>query len=836
MVIYSPADGEIVPLEKAPDPVFAEKMLGDGIAIEPSGKKAVVCAPISGTVKTLNKNLHAVLLENPEGVEVLLHIGIDTVELKGKGFKAKTKAGAKVNRGDPLIVADLNFIRKKAPSALIMVLLTNRPEAKLKVLATGTVEKGAKMLEASDGSDAQEDDLSGNLQSSPWLEIINPNGLHARPAAVLAREAAKLPGKIELEKEGGFKADAKSATAIMGAALDKGVKIRFWSQNAELLSPLIEAVQSGLGEGGGAAANPAASLSEERLGENTQNVSFDSECAVTAHAAAPGIAIGPVFLLTQTERQVAETASANYEQEKNTLNKAIANAKAAIEVDMRHADEEAQDILEAHLTFLSDPALFEQADAFLKEGKSGAFAWQTATRQAAETLAASNNAYMRARAADMRDVGKRVLNSLLGKEAAVNYPEGCIIIAQELLPSDVSSFAAKAAGAITVQGSATAHVSIMMRNKGVPALFDAPRALLNAPSGSKVIIDADGQKFILNPTAKTVADYTKKIETMAKDRKEALAAAEEASFTKDGRRIEVSGNVSGYVEGVEAIERGAEGFGLVRSEFLFHDRTSAPSEEEQIELYQNLLDCSKNYLVTVRLLDAGGDKPISYVKADKEDNPLLGMRGVRLFIDNEDLLRTQLRALLRCKPLKRLKIMIPMVSLASEIERVRLIMEEEMAKLSISEAPQLGAMAETPSVCVMSEQFAKHVQFFSVGSNDLTQYAMAMDRTSPRLASMSSALHPSVLHMIKLLCQGAQKFKRPVAVCGAAASEPLSALIFVGLGVTELAASGVAVPQIKALIRRYSLKRLQACAEKALAAEDANGVKALVNAELGISI
>ncbi|MCL2520510.1 MAG: phosphoenolpyruvate--protein phosphotransferase [Spirochaetaceae bacterium] len=822
MQVYAPLSGKVVALKDVPDAAFAQKMLGDGLAIESNqDKSAVITAPINGLVATINKNGHAVVIKADDGTEVLIHIGIDTVNLGGTGFKVLTKVGKRVKVGDKLIKADLKYIRANAPGSMVIIIVTDST-AVITATAATTVNEGDNLFSAALNEAAPAAAIHNfNPQSwhnGEWLTIINPNGLHARPANNVVKQAQMINGAVMLEKEGAQPVDAKSLSAIMNLQLAKGDKVRFVANAERRLENLSHYLSTGAGEDIKAEEAKQKFVNLAVKAEVSDKIiNFAAEAATSIAVASPGLAIGTAYLLERKQRELPEEAVDNAANEAEKLAEALYSAGKAIKTAINTADNETKAILEAHLSFMEDPALYSRAEELIKAGKTAAYAWQQVINHEAEQLAKSSSSYLAARAIDMYDVGDQVLDVLVGAPPAMEYPAGTIVIAHEFTPSMVSSFNKNVVGAVSVLGSPTGHAAIMLRNGGLPSLYNAPPSLLKIPADTVMIIDGNKELLITNPNADTQQDYQQKIKEIIKHKEAILAVALEPAITKDGHRVEVSGNVSSVEEGVKATQLGAEGYGLVRSEFLFEGRQTSPSEAEQLEVYQGLLEAT-NHEVTVRLLDAGGDKPIVYVHIPKEDNPLLGIRGMRIAYDNEELYRTQIRALLKCTPLNRLKIMVPMIALLGEVDFIRKLFDEELAKLNIKpkEGPKFGIMAETPAVMILAEQFARKVDFFSVGTNDLTQYTLAMDRTSSRLASIAKAGDPAVLNLIALLCKGAAKHNKPVAVCGAAASDKVTALLFVGLGVTELAVAGVEIAEIKAALRNYTLAELQAVAGEAL--------------------
>lgn len=848
MILCAPVSGKLIPMSEVPDPVFAEKMLGDGFAVESNQeKKDMISSPVNGVIKNVNVHGHAIIIETEEGVEILIHVGVDTVALKGKGFKPLVKPGKRVRVGDKILKVDLQLIRAQAPASMVIVVIANQPGVIVQLPSMTHVSAGDVVFSMTNDRQADEgtnsSETNAEIQNGPWVEISNPHGLHARPAATLAKEALRCIVSIHLEKEGGKRVDAKSSTAIMSLGLNKGDKVRFISQDASAIEALGKAVSSGLGEGVAtdpeiqsepASSQPKAAVlsSGPSLPSDLFCLNFSLESRLKLPIASPGITYGELFVMKPVERDIPNT-SKSISEEKKLLEQAIERGLADLDKEMGTVDPESAEILEAHKAFLMDPELRDLSFAVIDAGKGAAHAWNKVTLEQATIFAQSSNAYMAERAADMRDINNRILDVLLGKQPGPDYPQNCVLVMHELTPSDVTNFDIRVKGVVSVIGSATSHASIMLRNRGIPSFYQAPEEVLLAPKGLTAVLDTEQGFFVINPTEDEKVIYRDRIAQMEKRKAEALSVANKRGETKDGYRIEVTGNVSSIKEAKEATQRGAEGFGLARSEFLFYGRNVAPGEDEQCELYQGLLNAT-THMVTVRLLDAGGDKPLAYVKIPKEANPQLGIRGMRIIEDNEEIYRTQIRALLRCKNLNRLRVMTPMIAMVSEVALIAKLVEEERSRLGLAHLPQLGIMAETPAVCVMSEQFAPHVDFFSVGTNDLTQYTMAMDRENSRLAPLASAANPAVLAMINHLCRGAEKFSKPVAVCGAAASDPLTALLFVGLGVTELASAGETLPEVKAAIRGFNMKQLKEVAQRALRASSEDEVRKIVKRELNV--
>jgi phosphocarrier protein FPr len=409
-----------------------------------------------------------------------------------------------------------------------------------------------------------------------------------------------------------------------------------------------------------------------------------------------------------------------------------------------------------------------------------------------------------------------------------DYRPNTILIAEDLTPSDTAALdRSKVVGFCTTRGGATSHVAILARSLGIPALAGTEPASLEIANGTPVVLDGGKGTLRLHPTPEEITRIRAKQQQAEARRKEDLAHAHEPATTIDGKRIEVVANISGLKDALQVAGVGGEGVGLLRSEFLFMERSSAPTEDEQFEAYKAIAQAIGMHPLIMRTLDVGGDKPLAYLPIPKEDNPFLGERGIRVALDRPEILRAQLRAILRASSFGKLSVMFPMVSTLPELRDAKAILAEESAQLGIPSIPT-GIMVEVPAAAIMAAQFAREVDFFSIGTNDLTQYTLAMDRGHPKLAPLVDGLSPGVLHLISHTVQGAHAAGRWVGVCGGIASDPHGVPILVGLGVDELSISLPAIPAIKGQIRKLHFGQCRELAQKALAAESATEVRALV--------
>jgi phosphocarrier protein FPr len=434
-----------------------------------------------------------------------------------------------------------------------------------------------------------------------------------------------------------------------------------------------------------------------------------------------------------------------------------------------------------------------------------------------------------ARAVDLSDVGQRVLRHLVGTsgEEQASQDTPVILIAEDLTPSDTAALDTDSIlGFCTAKGGPTSHTAIIARSLGIPAVVGAGEVVLDLGNGTPAILDGSAGKLYVNPTDADVRAARKAQQQLLEQQEVANAARLAPAVTTDGHRVEVVANINRASEAPGALATGAEGVGLMRTEILFLGRDSAPTEEEQFEAYRDMVQALGGRTLIIRTLDIGGDKEAPYLNLPKEDNPFLGVRGIRLCLARPDLFIPQLRAIYRAAAYGLIKIMFPMVATLEEVERAKAIAEQVRREL---DAPQLslGIMVEVPSAVVLADSFAQEIDFFSIGTNDLTQYVLAMDRGHPQLAKQADALHPAVLRMIAQTVQAADKAGKWVGVCGGLASDPKGAIILAGLGVTELSASVPGIPAVKAEIRSSSFADMQALAQKALQCRTAAEVRSL---------
>ncbi|EAR11125.1 probable phosphoenolpyruvate-protein phosphotransferase [Reinekea sp. MED297] len=820
MSLVAPVAGQVIPITDVPDPVFAEKLVGDGVAIDPI--EQVLVAPFAGKIVQLTGTSHALTLRSDSGLEVLLHIGIDTVLLKGEGFRALISDGDNVECGQPLIEFDADFIAQKAKSLMTVVVITNADtlNAQFKVTPVESVAAKDPLLSIAFGEPVADIEISlGDWVDSDALVLPNPAGLHARPAAALAKIAKEYASAVELSL-GDKRVSAKSLTSILnlGSKFGDTVQVHVNGPDAQAaLSDLVAAIRSGLGEEIAEPSGPADVIADEPslLFPKSNTLNW-----MKGVSASPGFAVGVVY---QIQEEVLELPTDRQETavEKALLADAIAIADDQLETLKTQLDPEDEDkakIFSAHIELLSDPELLDYATTLIDSGDNAAQAWQKSVTSQVEQLESLDNTLLAERAVDLRDVGNRVLRALLGVESAERkLPENCVLVADDLTPSDTANLdKRKVVGFVTTGGGATSHSAILARAMNIPAIAGIDDQARDIANGTRVILNADQGEMRVNPEDSEVETIQQQIIQQEKIRTLNRTNVDQPAITQDKVKVEVVANIGSVKDAMKVAENGGEGVGLLRSEFLFLNRTTAPSEEDQFKTYRAAAEAlGKDQPLIVRTLDVGGDKPLSYLPLPEEENPFLGERGVRISLDKPAMFRQQLRALLRAAEYGNIHIMFPMIADIRELRLAKQVLAEEQEKLGARKVP-VGIMIEVPSAAVMADVFAPEVDFFSVGTNDLTQYALAMDRGHPKLAVLADALHPSVLRLIKMTVDAAERHGKWVGVCGGIAGDLLAVPLLVGLGIKELSTSVPSIPDVKACIRALNSQKCKEQAEQSL--------------------
>ena len=817
--LLAPLSGVLMALDNVPDPVFSSRMIGDGLCIDPTSQ--VLCAPLAGVISNLQHTGHAISITGANGVQVLLHIGLDTVNLAGKGFTPLVEEGQQVAAGQALIEFDADYVALNARSLLTLMLVVSGESFVPLVPGADLVESGQPLLALQLAeTPALAEEQAGAAQLSAPQTLPNPNGLHARPAAVFAQAAKGFAATIHLHKQDAS-ANAKSLVAIMALQTVYGDRVYLSAVGADAgpaLKVLSELLASGCGE----------TVADEEVQAPPVLPEQAAADVLRGVCASPGSAFGQVFQLSENALQIDELAT-DSSQENLRLKQGLTEATTALQVLCDNAASKAQaDIFKAHQELLEDPGLLEQAFAVIEQGKSAAFAWQSATQETATLFKGLGNRLLAERALDLQDVGQRVLKLMLGvQDSPLELPENAILIAEQLTPSQTAALdTCKVAGFATAGGGATSHVAILARALGLPAICAMGPQVLALANSTQVLLDADSGVLHLQPDPERIKQLDTQREQQRQRQQQDLQHAALAACTRDGQQIEVSANIASLAEAEQAVSLGAQGVGLLRSEFLYLERNNAPSHDEQVATYSAIArTVGTGHNLVVRTLDVGGDKPLAYVPMDHETNPFLGMRGIRLCLERPQLLREQLSAILASADLTRLHIMLPMVTQLSELRMARQLLEEQAQALGIKTLPKLGIMIEVPAAALMADLFAPEVDFFSIGTNDLTQYTLAMDRDHPRLAGQADSFHPAVLRLIASTVKAAHAHGKWVGVCGALASETLAVPVLLGLGVDELSVSVPLIPAIKARVRELDFAACQTLAQQMLGLESAEQVR-----------
>ncbi|NBC18426.1 MAG: phosphoenolpyruvate--protein phosphotransferase [Bacteroidetes bacterium] len=672
------------------------------------------------------------------------------------------------------------------------------------------------------------------------VTVRNPHGLHARPAAQFVQAAGRFQATITAQNrttgKGPVSAKSISAVATLGAVQDHEVELVARGPDAEAaVRTLQDLIASGFGETEEEApAEPKEAAVSEATDEDVP------EGALRGVVVSEGYAVAPAAHLRVVRPEIPDVPSADPDADWQRLQDALARVREELTDEQQRmtrtvgAGQAA--MLEAQRLLLDDPDVLAAArERLFDGGVHVARAWIDAVEDVADSYRALDDAYLRERAADVLDVGWRLVRTLLGETGpALDLPESpSVVITDDLAPSHVGALDPEVVqGVVCAEGSTLSHSAILLRSLGVPAVFGAGPAVLDVDDGT--VVGVDGQEGLVwpGPPEDVQERLTERRQQWITRQERLRADADAPAVTTDGVAIEVAANVGLPADAQRAAEQGADGVGLLRTEVLFGDRQEAPTEDEQVDALTAVAAALDGRPVIVRTLDVGGDKPLPFLQLpDPEANPFLGVRGVRLLLRHPDLFQTHCRAILRAAHAHPLKVMFPMVTTLDDLEQARAILDDAQAALDADGIPhggplEVGIMIETPASALQAAQLAHHVDFFSIGTNDLTQYVMAADRGNAALAPLADALHPAVLAAIARVTEAAREHGIWVGVCGEVAADPLAAPVLVGLGVTELSVRASAVPLVKALVRMLSSDTCQTLADAVLRCPDAAAVRA----------
>ena len=841
LILVAPLAGWSTPLDEAPDAVFAGRMLGDGLAIDPTG--ATLHAPCDGELIAVPASRHAITLRTAQGAEILLHVGIDTVGLGGEGFELHVRQGQRVRAGDRLLSFDLDLLARRAPSVLTPVIVLEGSGFTIgrrdqdRELNVGDFLM--ELLPASATAGRESQPVAPDRVVSRRVSVTLEHGIHARPAALVAGALKGLTAQVSLvarDKE----ASAHSTVSLMTLGVRKGdeVEIRASGPDAEAAVAAVEtALRSEKGAPPEATGKPRARPTQVSVAPSPAVAPGSGPASgpkdtglLRGVIASRGLAVGHTLKLSRPDISVAEDG-AGVAHENAELDRARSLVRSRLRAVAGSGPEATREIIGAHMELVDDPELVSGARIAIANGKSAGYAWRQVVRATVDALRALDDSRMAERVDDLLDLESQVLGALSGDSGVSlvrELPGKTILIAKELLPSQLVALdSSRLAGICMAAGGPTSHVAILAAAMGIPVLVAMGTEVLTLADGTAVVLDAERGVLRIDPDGGQMAVAESELDRRRERRLAEQAAAQRECRTADGTRIEVLANIGSVNDAEAAVRNGAEGCGLLRTEFLFLERQSPPDEDEQAAEYQRIATALAGRHLTLRTLDIGGDKPIPYLPLPHEENPALGLRGVRTSLWRPDLLRVQLRAMLAIQPQSQARILLPMITDPAEIRTVRTMLEEECRAMGRTAPIELGVMIETPAAAVMSDRIAAEADFLSIGTNDLTQYTLAMDRGHPELAARLDALHPAVLRLIARTADGGISHGRRIAVCGGLASDPTAAPILIGLGVQELSMVPSVIPQLKALIGSVSVEMCRELARQALELETAEAVRAL---------
>jgi multiphosphoryl transfer protein len=679
------------------------------------------------------------------------------------------------------------------------------------------------------------------------IAVSNRMGLHARPAAQFVATSSHFEAQIKvknLTKNTGYvRADSINQVAMLGVRHGHELAICATGIDAdEAIAALKALVESNFGE-------VDAELHMPQI-HTAPDETFISTAAPTLRGipASPGVAIAPSLryaMAHAVRHQLPSVQSQQYyidnpDREWEFLQKALGDAAHEIEVLLSQTSTQIGDteaaIFDAHLLFLNDPVILEALQHYIYVRRiNAASSWQAVVEELTNQYRTHYDSYLRSRAADVIDVGQRVLRLLLGTAVAhLNLTQPSILIATDLTPSDTAQLdTSKVLGICTTAGSATSHTAIIARSLGIPAVVGIPEGILRVADGTTVALNGGTGNVWVEPSVDVVTAIEAQRSAWQSSEQRAFRNAHKNAITTDGRQMVVYANIGGVADAQIAMNMGAEGVGLLRTEFLYLDRTTPPSEEEQFQVYQGITQVLESRPLIIRTFDIGGDKPVPYLNLPSENNPFLGWRGIRFCLDRTELFKTQLRAILRASAEGNIKVMFPMIATVGELKAAKAILlevQEELRhkQIHFNDKIKVGIMIEVPSAVAIADQLAPLVDFFSIGTNDLSQYVMACDRTNPQVASLADALHPAVLRMVQQAVKAAHKAGIVVSLCGELGSDPIATPVLIGLGLDDVSLNPQAIPRCKKAITQLSFIEAETIVSEALKQESVAKVRELL--------
>ena len=655
--------------------------------------------------------------------------------------------------------------------------------------------------------------------------VANPHGLHARPAARLVAEVRRLDANVTIRNvttdSVPVPASSLSRVATLGALHGHVVEVAASGRQAR------------------SAVDHLVSLADRHFDEPAESEQFATALPASGVmsdgpiAASPGIGIGPACQLARATPQVEETPTGPPTAEWRLLIEAVAEVRRTIERTRAAAARDVgvndAEIFDAHLMLLADPELLGAAKDRVAAGASAGAAWVASVREVETLWTALPDPYLRGRAADLRAVADQVLQSLAGGQDAIAVLEG-VVVAYDLTPAQAAALdPARVRGVVLAAGSPTSHAAILVRSHAIPAVVSAGSDVLDIADGTTVVVDGAAGRIVAGPAPEQLARFEQQALALTEQRAVDARDAAMAAHSIDGVTVEVAANVGSVDDAVAAAGAGADCAGLIRTELMFLGRTKPPSVDEQEHDYRAMAQAFGGRPITLRTLDVGGDKSVPYIQQSAEANPYLGRRGIRLALTRTDLLRTQLDAVCRVARAAPVNVMFPMVSTVDELLRAKAVLADAAGAQGIPATLRIGIMIEVPAAALKIAAFLPHLDFVSIGTNDLTQYTLAAERGNSSVAALADPLDPAVLRLIAEVGRAAAARDVPVAVCGEMASEQAAIPLLLGLSVTELSVPGHLVPAVKAAVRRLDTRQCVALADRALRASGADEVRSLLS-------
>ncbi|WP_320170326.1 phosphoenolpyruvate--protein phosphotransferase [Maridesulfovibrio sp.] len=811
---------------------LAEQMTRGSVVMEAAGGIDDPDNPIGTDPMKVMAAIESVAAQSEDGVLVIMDLGSalmsaetaldflpDEIKEKVLLCSAPIVEGTMAAAVQASVGASLKEVSNEAGAAL---------GVKIQQLAPITGETFSSTPEAGPATE------TGGEELSMELLIVNKMGLHARPAANLVSTAGKFKSEVTVRKAD-KSASAKSINQVALLAVKNGdtITVTVCGTDAE---EALEALKA---------------LHEDNFGERDEDILVaPQETAaaptsvvdgvITGAPGSAGYAVGPAYVHQASLPEVKKAQISDTGAETQKLDSAIADALKEIKTLQKETEKTAGKanaaIFEVHGLILGDREMRDRAVAEIEKQKVNAeFAWLEVMNAVADGYRKLDDSYMQARAADVLDCGGRVLRILCGSgDHGIVLDKEAVIVAHDLSPSDVAGLdLKKVLAVITEVGGVTSHAAILSRSMGIPAVIGAGEAAGHIKNGSTIALDGFSGKIWVSPDRAVQKEFAEKRFAWLAEREEAKKKGAAPAKTLEGTEIMVMGNIGVPADAPRVLEYGAEGVGLFRTEFLFQDRDQAPDEEEQYAAYVEAAEAMKGKPVIIRTLDIGGDKQIKYLDMPIEDNPFLGERGVRFCMARPELFRTQIRALLRAAAEQNIWIMFPMISDAQELEEVlqfRDGIRDELAAegYRTAEKVKTGIMIEVPSAVAVADKLAERCDFFSIGTNDLTQYVMAADRGNASVSKLCDSLNPAVLRMISITCDAAAKAGIEVGMCGELAGNSKALPLLLGLGLDELSMNGPAIPDVKEAIRSVTMEDCLNLAVKAMKAKSGDEVRKLL--------